>query len=254
MDSANCPITLERFKDPVMLVADGHTYERAALERWLMRSDLSPATGSRLFGDHRTKSNYCVRKLLAELLDEQKGCPSSTIQPEEQHGWALRELPACSRFGLAIALMLRFADVSDVSEMSSASETSGARLAACGMICCLAVFVSDDASVLVACMLLGSVCFYSGVVAAPPEPAGAAVPVLALSRILLFTGMLLCLLGLYLMRSSGETASADVATSNQRAHEPTCTEELPRRQGFARALPEVWRVTQVLQPRPVWRR
>ena len=250
MDSANCPITLERFKDPVMLVADGHTYERAALERWLMRSDLSPATGSRLFGDHRTKSNYCVRKLLDELLDEQKGCPSSTIQPEEQPGWALRELPAsCSRFGLALALLLRFADVSDV------SETSSARLASCWTICCLAVLVSDDASVLVACILLASICFYSGVMAAPAVPAGTAAPVLALSRILLFTGMLLCLLGLYLMRSSGGVpASADVETSNQRAHEPTCTEELPRRQGFARALPEVWRVTQVLQPRPVWRR
>ena len=80
-----------------------------------------------------------------------------------------------------------------------------------------------------------------------------AAPVLALSRILLFTGMLLCLLGLYLMRSSGEPTSADVATSNQRTHEHKCTEELPRRQGFARALPEVWRVTQALQPRPIWR-
>ena len=196
------------------------------------------------------KTNHCVRKLLAEL-DEQIGCSPSTVQPKE-HGWGLRELPSsCSRFGLAAALLLRFADVSDV------TETSSARLVACGTICCIAVLISDDASVLVACILLASICFYFGVMAAPTGPAGAAAPVLALSRILLFTGMLLCLIGLYLMRSSSDADSAGVSTSNQRAHESMSKKEVPRRdtrvQGFARALPEVWHVSRALRPRAVWR-
>ena len=37
MESAVCPITLELMRDPVM-AADGHTYEREALLRWLKTS------------------------------------------------------------------------------------------------------------------------------------------------------------------------------------------------------------------------
>ena len=38
------PITLELMSDPV-LTADGHTYERAAIERWLADHNTSPKTG-----------------------------------------------------------------------------------------------------------------------------------------------------------------------------------------------------------------
>ena len=44
-----CPITHELFVDPVLLVSDGHTYERSAVERWLgMGHRTSPLTGAPL--------------------------------------------------------------------------------------------------------------------------------------------------------------------------------------------------------------
>ncbi len=38
-----CPITQERMRDPV-IAADGHTYERAAIEQWLRQSATSPVS------------------------------------------------------------------------------------------------------------------------------------------------------------------------------------------------------------------
>eukprot|EP00322_Chrysochromulina_rotalis_P005720 CAMPEP_0115838166 /NCGR_PEP_ID=MMETSP0287-20121206/5588_1 /TAXON_ID=412157 /ORGANISM="Chrysochromulina rotalis, Strain UIO044" /LENGTH=497 /DNA_ID=CAMNT_0003291683 /DNA_START=4 /DNA_END=1494 /DNA_ORIENTATION=+ len=42
-----CPITGEVMRDPVT-TADGHTFERSAIERWLITSDISPMTGTML--------------------------------------------------------------------------------------------------------------------------------------------------------------------------------------------------------------
>uniref|UniRef100_A0A7S4UT27 U-box domain-containing protein n=1 Tax=Ditylum brightwellii TaxID=49249 RepID=A0A7S4UT27_9STRA len=42
-----CPITGQPMKDPVV-AADGHTYERHAIRRWLQTSDMSPLTGQTL--------------------------------------------------------------------------------------------------------------------------------------------------------------------------------------------------------------
>jgi len=51
-----CPITTEVMSDPV-LAADGHAYERTAIERWLATKSTSPLTGeelefTRLFPSH----------------------------------------------------------------------------------------------------------------------------------------------------------------------------------------------------------
>ena len=44
----SCPITLRLMRDPVLL-ADGHTYERAAAEEWLFQGhEESPSTGEPL--------------------------------------------------------------------------------------------------------------------------------------------------------------------------------------------------------------
>ena len=40
-----CPITQEEFYDPV-ITADGMTYERSAIEKWLQTSNTSPLTGA----------------------------------------------------------------------------------------------------------------------------------------------------------------------------------------------------------------
>lgn len=42
-----CPITREIMEDPVV-TADGHSYERRAIEEWLQRKWTSPVTGQRL--------------------------------------------------------------------------------------------------------------------------------------------------------------------------------------------------------------
>lgn len=39
-----CPLSCAPMADPV-IAADGHTYDRSALEAWLLRSRLSPVTG-----------------------------------------------------------------------------------------------------------------------------------------------------------------------------------------------------------------
>lgn len=39
-----CPITKVRMRDPVMLLADGHTYDRSSIELWLKDHMISPMT------------------------------------------------------------------------------------------------------------------------------------------------------------------------------------------------------------------
>ena len=47
LSSFFCTITDELMQDPVC-TADGHTYERAAIEEWLAGHDTSPTTGVQL--------------------------------------------------------------------------------------------------------------------------------------------------------------------------------------------------------------
>ena len=59
-----CPLSLEPMRDPVV-AADGNTYERAHLERWLAAKDTSPLTGKAL--PHKLLvPNYNLKKLIAE--------------------------------------------------------------------------------------------------------------------------------------------------------------------------------------------
>ncbi len=64
VDSFNCPITGDVMEDPVF-TADGHTYERGAIEQWLHQHNTSPLTGKRL--DHaRLVPNFSLRKAIEE--------------------------------------------------------------------------------------------------------------------------------------------------------------------------------------------
>jgi len=51
-------------RDPVVL-SDGHTYERVAAERWLLRHDTSPMTGSPLVTKALTP-NLLVRAMITD--------------------------------------------------------------------------------------------------------------------------------------------------------------------------------------------
>jgi hypothetical protein len=57
-----CPITQERFVDPV-IASDGHTYERAAIQAWIRKNRTSPLTRERLTNELRP--NFTVKSLLA---------------------------------------------------------------------------------------------------------------------------------------------------------------------------------------------
>ena len=61
-EQLTCPITMELMRDPV-ITADGHTYERAAIESWMQTNNTSPLTGEPL--EHRILTpNHIVRGLL----------------------------------------------------------------------------------------------------------------------------------------------------------------------------------------------
>lgn len=62
-----CSITCEIMQQPVV-AADGHTYERAAIERWLTRRDISPLTGEVLASKQLTP-NHALRSIILECVE-----------------------------------------------------------------------------------------------------------------------------------------------------------------------------------------
>jgi hypothetical protein len=65
-----CPVTLELMKDPV-LAADGHSYERRAIEQWLMTKNTSPVTNLEL-PNHSLVPNFALRAAIEEYLARSK--------------------------------------------------------------------------------------------------------------------------------------------------------------------------------------
>ncbi|MHB9146875.1 MAG: ankyrin repeat domain-containing protein [Candidatus Amoebophilus sp.] len=64
-----CPITQEIMEDPV-IAQDGHTYERAAIKRWLgMGKRTSPKTGARLLSTELI-ANYTMRSLIQDIKSQ----------------------------------------------------------------------------------------------------------------------------------------------------------------------------------------
>ena len=68
-DSFNCSITYDRMKDPVF-AADGHSYERSAIEEWFKKKATSPKTGLPL--DSTTLlPNYSLQTQINDWVDDQ---------------------------------------------------------------------------------------------------------------------------------------------------------------------------------------
>ena len=61
-DDFICPITTEVMSDPVM-AADGHAYERSAIERWLATKSTSPLTGGALEHPYLTPNHILRRQI-----------------------------------------------------------------------------------------------------------------------------------------------------------------------------------------------
>jgi hypothetical protein len=74
-----CPITQEPMRDPVV-AADGHTYERMAILRWLKTSDKSPLTGSML--PHKNLvPNYMLLSSVQEINNKSHSSSSKRVLP-----------------------------------------------------------------------------------------------------------------------------------------------------------------------------
>ncbi len=63
-DDLICPITLQIFRDPV-IAGDGHTYERAAIVRWILEHGTSPLTRQPLNLNELQADDY-LRNLAAQ--------------------------------------------------------------------------------------------------------------------------------------------------------------------------------------------
>ena len=62
--------------DPVV-AADGHTYERSAIARWLQTSDKSPMTGSVLFHKELVPNYGLLSSVQEATAREEKGISSA---------------------------------------------------------------------------------------------------------------------------------------------------------------------------------
>ena len=74
-----CPITYELMTDPVVC-ADGHTYERAAIDRWLTKKSRSPMENSEL-KDTNLVANHNLRILINNY---RKRCAANTQRKKQQ--------------------------------------------------------------------------------------------------------------------------------------------------------------------------
>ena len=80
-------MTLEVMTDPVM-AADGHTYERAAMERWLAKGKTtSPKTGAPL-EMMAVFPNHMVRRMIMEWQEAkaQRAANAAAAAPQVAHG------------------------------------------------------------------------------------------------------------------------------------------------------------------------
>jgi len=77
-----CAITLEPMRDPVT-AADGHTYERAAIERHLADSRRSPITNEEL-PHTRLMASYTIKKLIREWPEKEHERIMRTIRRVRQ--------------------------------------------------------------------------------------------------------------------------------------------------------------------------
>ncbi|HSX19805.1 MAG TPA: U-box domain-containing protein [Gammaproteobacteria bacterium] len=65
INDISCPITQEIMHDPVV-ASDGHTYERAAIEKWLQSSKRSPVAGFDL-SNKKLIPNHALKKIIDRM-------------------------------------------------------------------------------------------------------------------------------------------------------------------------------------------
>ena len=79
-----CPITRTMFRDPVMVVESGHTYERSAVLAHFRRNGAKDPLTRRALSSTKVMTNWAVRQIVRDWLDKHPG-----VTPD---GWDSREL------------------------------------------------------------------------------------------------------------------------------------------------------------------
>lgn len=88
MDHLHCPITRLMFREPVMVVDSGHTYESDAIMRHFRKNGyFDPLTRNMVRSNPVIITNYVARKGVQAWLDD-----NLTSTPD---GWPNREVPPC---------------------------------------------------------------------------------------------------------------------------------------------------------------
>jgi hypothetical protein len=98
-DSYICPISLSLMRDPVIL-SDGHSYDRASIDRWLQSHSTSPLTNEPL--EHRAVvPNHALRGAIHEFValhgDPDLDCTGTlalAMRTQRLPGWEHRPLSA----------------------------------------------------------------------------------------------------------------------------------------------------------------
>ena len=78
-----CPITHEVMTDPVV-TADGQSYERNAIEQWLLHSTLSPLTNEPLTHLNLTP-NMALKRLIREWIAQRDAAKPQGAHSKETH-------------------------------------------------------------------------------------------------------------------------------------------------------------------------
>ena len=79
-----CPITRTVFRDPVMVVDSGHTYERSAILSHFERNGAKDPLTRRALSSTKVMTNWAMRNVVQAWLDKHPG-----VTPD---GWDSREL------------------------------------------------------------------------------------------------------------------------------------------------------------------
>ena len=164
-DAFKCPITQERFLDPVV-AADGHTYERAAIERWLSgRHCEQPFVASNCMVPSAQPSLDC-RPLVGTSL---KGA-RLWLSPLTGLPLLTRELRPNYALRKAID---EFAPEEDISRKRRRTSAHTGCFAEPQRGCARGMVVAT-LSIVTCCLILGVMCFIAPrvhVVVKPPQPA-----------------------------------------------------------------------------------
>lgn len=118
-----CPITHETFTDPVK-APDGHTYERAAITRWLTEHGTSPLDPSRVMSVSDLVTDFTIKSMLSHITGQRPSVwKASEISAVQRVHGPMTQIKISASDGAAGPITLTF--VVDISGSMNTEVTSG---------------------------------------------------------------------------------------------------------------------------------